>query len=108
MHDKGAAWLSLGATSATVWKYRNVLRPSEQHRGRDLAPLGGILCILLYLGGGLGLGIIAPDLITLGGLVGNTTNIVPVTQFLPGVGENTVLYVGYTPSVDLTALMIAH
>ena len=98
IHDKYEAWLSLGATGATVWKYKNLLKWKERPevRKKDLVTFGGIVCVLLYLSGGLLLGIIAPDLITLGDVVGNTTDFQKLTSYISNIGQDHNQYVSVT------------
>lgn len=62
-------------------KHRNVWR-------KDLIAVGGVVCILIHLAGGLLLGIFAPDLITLGDIVGNTTDFQRLTSYIPNIGQN--------------------
>lgn len=97
MHDKSAAWLSLGVTGATMWKYRSLFhigQPDKEIWRRDIKAFGGVVCILLYLGGVLGLGLIAPDLVTLSGLIGNSTNVARVTSLLASIGQDSNQCVG--------------
>lgn len=108
MHDKAHAWLSLGATGVTVLKYRNLLRwrkVDAQTWWADLVAFGGVLCVLLYLLGGLLLGIFAPDLVTIGDVIGNSTDVQPITSYIPNIGQDPnqcVLPVVLCQSLQLT------
>lgn len=96
MHDKSAAWLSLGATGATLWKYRNILSCHQPERRlwlKDIIACGYITLVLMYLGGILGLSIVAPDLINLGDIVGNTTDVQQLTSFISNIGQDPNQYV---------------
>lgn len=91
MHDKSQAWLSLGATGVTLWKYRDIFRTRKSNRDvwwQNLASLAGIFCVFLYLAGGLVLAIMAPDLITAGPIIGNTNDFEQLTTALPGIGQD--------------------
>ena len=74
-----------------MWKYRNILgrsQPDKRLRTRDCVAFFYIFLVLLYFGGGLVLGILAPDLITIGGIVGNTTDVQSLTSFIPNIGQD--------------------
>ena len=91
MHDKSQAWLSLGATGVTLWKYRDIFGTRKSNRNiwwQDLASLAGIICVFLYLAGSLVLTIMAPDLITAGPIFGNTNDFQQLTSVLPSIGQD--------------------
>ncbi|GJE93647.1 hypothetical protein PsYK624_098070 [Phanerochaete sordida] len=63
MDDQASAWLGLGATVPVVWRYKDMLgKGARGTRKADLRTLAFIVCIVLYLGAGLVLGMVATDL----------------------------------------------
>lgn len=90
MHDKSKAWLSLGASGATIMQYRSLFqrRGDRTARRKELISLANVVGVLLYLIGVLLLGIFAPDLITLGDVVGNTTDFQHLTSYIPNIGQD--------------------
>ncbi|KIP03130.1 hypothetical protein PHLGIDRAFT_16082 [Phlebiopsis gigantea 11061_1 CR5-6] len=88
MHDKSAAWLSLGVTGATMWKYRSLFhigQPDKEIWRRDIKAFGGVVCILLYLGG-------------------NSTNVARVTSLLASIGQDSNQLQEAFPIVDIIPL----
>ncbi|GJE92165.1 hypothetical protein PsYK624_083180 [Phanerochaete sordida] len=109
MHDKSQAWLSLGATGVTVFKYidlfkRNANRDTKWHQ--ELTSLATVFGVFMYLAGSLVLGIIAPDLISTSVHDTNNTNFERYTMALPSIGQNISLLQDAYPVVNLLPLLI--
>ncbi|GJE92149.1 hypothetical protein PsYK624_083020 [Phanerochaete sordida] len=108
MHDKSQAWLSLGASGVTIVKYRDLF--SRKSRGttlrQELAALGTVFSVFVYLAGSLVLGIIAPDLISTFTRSANDTSFEPLLAALPNIGQNVSLLQDAYPVVSLLSLLI--
>ncbi|GJE93642.1 hypothetical protein PsYK624_098020 [Phanerochaete sordida] len=63
MDDQAHAWLGLGATVPVLWRYKDLFsKDSRRTRRDDLKTLAFLVCVVLYLGAGLVLGMVATDL----------------------------------------------
>ena len=95
MHDKSQAWLSLGATGVTLWRYRSFFSRQEDRdqASKDVKALGIILCVLLYFVGGIALTILAPDLMLPGNIVGDKSDFQRLTTYIQGIGQDPNQYV---------------
>lgn len=105
MHDKSQAWLSLGATSVTLFKYTDLLTGTVVKLREELKAFGNVLSVFVYLAAGLLLGIVAPDLITAEVIYGDTTDFEPLTSSLSRVGQNASLLQNAMPVVNLLSLL---
>ncbi|KIP05637.1 hypothetical protein PHLGIDRAFT_145519 [Phlebiopsis gigantea 11061_1 CR5-6] len=109
MHDKSRAWLSLGATSVTLWRYRSLLS-LRQDRGQlpnELKAMGTILCVLLYFIGGIALTILAPDLMLPGNIVGDKTSFQRLTSYISNIGSDRNQIAEAFPIVDIIPLLLS-
>ncbi|GJE92163.1 hypothetical protein PsYK624_083160 [Phanerochaete sordida] len=109
MHDKSEAWLSLGATGVTLFRYmdlfkRNANRDTKWHQ--ELMSLATVFGVFMYLAGSLVLGIIAPDLISTFVQDANSTDYERYTPSLPSIGQNISLLQDAYPIVDLLSLLM--
>lgn len=94
LHDKSSAWLGLGQTAPIIWRYREIVsKQKAASKPSQIPAFTGVLLITTYLGASLLLGVIAPDLVMVGGSVGNTSSVQYLVPKLANIGSSPTQYV---------------